>query len=74
MQITSPMRPQLTGEQAAQFQYLEVLKRTGRAGAEIIDPWDPLADPFMSGHMTVAPDYHVEGNVAIGAVDTDRKS
>lgn len=49
-------RPRLSDEQAAQVTRAEVLRRTGAAGAERADPWDPaprLPDP---GHdLLVAP-------------------
>ena len=68
MQTTSPKRPQLTREQAEQFHYLEVLKRTGPAGAEYLDPWDPLQDSFMIDGGAVVPDYRVAGDGEIGVL------
>ncbi|MEO8102672.1 MAG: pectinesterase family protein [Betaproteobacteria bacterium] len=55
-------RPQLTAVQAAAYGYAEVLKYTGTADREIIDPWDPLADPLSSG-AALAPDYVVDTTV-----------
>lgn len=55
----SHTRPQLTAEQAEKFHYLEVMKYTGRAGAERVDPWDPKADLFMCGLQSPQPDYVV---------------
>lgn len=53
--------PQLTAVQAEAYSYTEVLKYTGAAGHEKIDPWDPLADPIASGEP-VKPDYTVDAN------------
>ena len=58
----SVARPQLNAEQARYFHYSEVLKYTGRAGAECLDPWDPKADLFMKGEASVIPDYTVSKN------------
>ncbi|WP_319519540.1 pectinesterase family protein [uncultured Martelella sp.] len=55
----SDARPQLSAAEAAKFHYAEVLKYTGRAGAETIDPWDPKADTFMCGNAKVRADYTV---------------
>ncbi|TFW25305.1 pectin lyase fold-containing protein [Duganella callida] len=52
-------RPQLTLEQAKQFSYSEVLKYVGKAGAETVDPWDPLSDPLAKG-AAFKPDYIVD--------------
>lgn len=68
MQIPSPMRPQLTREQAEQFHYIEVMKRTGPAGAERIDPWDPLADPVMSEMNAITPNIRVLANDESGTL------
>lgn len=68
MQTMSPKRPQLTPEQAAQFHYLEVMKRTGPAGAERVDPWDPLSDPFMRKDAEVTPHYHLKADGPVGAL------
>ena len=55
----SDERPQLSAAEAARFHHLEVLKYTGRAGCEQVDPWDPKADAFMNGAADVEPDYRV---------------
>ncbi|WP_176084174.1 pectinesterase family protein [Martelella sp. HB161492] len=61
----SSTRPHLTDEQALRYHYLEVMKYTGRAGAERVDPWDPKADTFMAGKSAVEPDFRVgEGGLA----------
>ncbi|MET0322406.1 MAG: pectinesterase family protein [Duganella sp.] len=52
-------RPQLTPEQAKHYAYGEVLKYTGPAGQERVDPWDPLADPLAKGAV-FTPDYVVD--------------
>lgn len=52
-------RPQLTPAQAGNYSYQEVLKYSGTAGNETIDPWDPLADPLATG-ATLKPDYTVD--------------
>jgi pectinesterase len=52
-------RPQLTAAQVKQFSIAEVLKTTGRAGAEKTDPWNPLADPLAQGAVFRA-DYTVD--------------
>lgn len=50
---------QLTAEQAKRYSYSEVLKYVGAAGAETIDPWDPLSDPLAKGAV-FTPDYIVD--------------
>ncbi|MES2074762.1 MAG: pectinesterase family protein [Pseudomonadota bacterium] len=52
-------RPQLSAEQARGFAYAEVLKHVGPAGAERVDPWDPLRDPLASG-AGFSADYTVD--------------
>ena len=52
-------RPQLTAEQARHYAYGEVLKYVGPAGAERVDPWDPLKDPLARG-TAFTPDYVVD--------------
>lgn len=37
-------RPQLTADQARRYDYLEVLNTVGKAGQELVDPWDPMQD------------------------------
>jgi pectin methylesterase-like acyl-CoA thioesterase len=50
-------RPQLSAQQAQAYSYAEVLKYTGKAGEERLDPWDPLAETTMS---SPPPDYIVD--------------
>ncbi len=52
-------RPQLTTDQARDYAYAEVLKRTGTGPQERIDPWDPLTDPLATGAV-LKPDYAVD--------------
>lgn len=52
-------RPQLSEAQAKRYTIAEVLKTTGRAGAEKTDPWNPLADPLAQGAAFTA-DYIVD--------------
>lgn len=52
-------RPQLTPQQASRYAYGEVLKYVGLAGAETVDPWDPLSDPLARG-AAFTPDYVVD--------------
>ncbi|TWI64249.1 pectinesterase [Pseudoduganella lurida] len=40
-------RPVVSADVAQRFAIAEVLKTTGRAGSEITDPWNPLADPLV---------------------------
>jgi pectin methylesterase-like acyl-CoA thioesterase len=54
-------RPQLTAAQAQGYSITEVLKTVGAAGKEVIDPWDPLADPLATGAAFKA-DYVVDLN------------
>ena len=55
------MRPQLTAAQAQAYSIAEVFKTVGEAGKEVIDPWDPLADPLAQGAPFKA-DYLVDLN------------
>ncbi len=50
-------RPQLAD--ARRFAIAEVLKTTGRAGAEKTDPWNPLADP-LARNAAFQADYTVD--------------
>lgn len=52
-------RPQLTASEASHYSYSEVLKYTGVAGHETIDPWDPLSDQLTSDAIP-KPDYIVD--------------
>ena len=52
-------RPQLSAAQAAAYSYAEVLKYTGTAGSETVDPWDPLSDSLMADVLP-SPDYTVD--------------
>lgn len=52
-------RPQLSAADAGRYAIAEVLKTTGRAGAEQTDPWNPLADPLAQGAVFRA-DYTVD--------------
>lgn len=42
-------RAAISAEQAKRYTIAEVLKTTGRAGSEVTDPWNPLADPLARG-------------------------
>nr|WP_272211795.1 pectinesterase family protein [Marinicella sp. W31]MDC2877684.1 pectinesterase family protein [Marinicella sp. W31] len=55
----SDARPELSVAEAAKYHYLPVLKYSGRAGAETVDPWDPKADAFMCGNAKARADYTV---------------
>jgi polygalacturonase len=52
-------RPQLTADQAKRYDYLEVLKTVGKAGQEMIDPWDPLKD-VLAKNSQLPVDYVVD--------------
>ncbi|WUR12522.1 pectinesterase family protein [[Empedobacter] haloabium] len=52
-------RPQLPAAIGKKISIAEVLKTTGRAGSEVTDPWDPLADPLAQGAAFQA-DYVVD--------------
>ena len=52
-------RPQLNPSQAAYYSYQEVLKYTGAAGKEVVDPWDPLSDKLLFD-TTPESDYVVD--------------
>ncbi|HEX7643593.1 MAG TPA: pectinesterase family protein [Burkholderiaceae bacterium] len=52
-------RPQLDAKQAQAYSYEEVLKYTGAAGKEVIDPWNPLSDKLLSADA-IKPDYVVD--------------
>jgi len=65
----APRRPQLSAEQARSYDYREVLRTTGRAGAEVLDPWDPLADPLAQGAQFRA-DYTVDAAAHADGVKT----
>lgn len=67
----APRRPQLSAEQARSYDYREVLKYTGRAGEETLDPWDPLADPLALGAGFRA-DYTVDAATQADGVKTFR--
>lgn len=54
-------RPQLSKEQAKAYGITEVLQYAGPPGKEVIDRWDPLADPLTSGAPFRA-DYEVDLN------------
>lgn len=56
----SATRPVLTGTQAADYTYAKVLAKTGTAGAETNDPWDPLADTCMTGTISGTANYTVD--------------
>lgn len=62
-------RPQLSAEQASSYGYREVLKYTGRAGGETLDPWDPLADP-LARDASFKPDYMVDASAQADGVKT----
>jgi pectinesterase len=55
-------RPQLSATQAAAYSYTDVLKYSGIAGSETLDPWDPLSDPLVSNALP-SPDYTVDPTV-----------
>jgi polygalacturonase len=54
-------RPQLELSQAKRYEYGEVLKYVGLAGAERADPWDPLSDPLAKG-TAYTPRYTVDSS------------
>ena len=60
--VAATVRPQLPPAIGRQVTIAEVLKTTGRAGSEITDPWDPLADPLAQGASFKA-DYIVDAAV-----------
>lgn len=61
------IRPQLPTDARKKLSMLEVLKTTGRAGSEITDPWDPLADPLAKGAAFKA-DYIVDAGAKADGV------
>ncbi|MBI5257744.1 MAG: hypothetical protein HY855_14670 [Burkholderiales bacterium] len=61
-----PQRPQLSAAQAARYQRQLVLGWAGEAGALQPDPWDPLADPVITGSAPPALHYRVEPAAADG--------
>ncbi len=52
-------RPQLRPDQAKQYAMSQVLRTTGVAGKEVVDPWDPVTQEIAT---PVKPDYLVDGN------------
>lgn len=62
--VGSATRPVLTAAQAANYTYAKVLTKTGTAGSETDDPWDPLADAFMAGTQTVTANYTADAALA----------
>jgi polygalacturonase len=62
-------RPQLTAQQALAYSYAEVLKTTGKAGQERLDPWDPLADALVTNAApSPSPDYMVDASSSAAGV------
>ncbi|MCG2583765.1 pectinesterase family protein [Massilia sp. TS11] len=57
------LRPQLSVGAGKKIAPAEVLKYVGTAGAERVDPWDPLADPLASG-ARFTPDMVVDTSAA----------
>ena len=57
--VPSDVRPQLPPEIGRQVTIANVLRTTGRAGSETVDPWDPLADPLAQDTVFKA-DYIVD--------------
>jgi polygalacturonase len=60
-------RPQLSAEQARAYDYREVLKYVGPVGSERVAPWDPLADPLVTG-ARLTPDYTVDARALADGV------
>jgi len=60
-------RPQLSAEQAKAYEVREVLKWVGTVGAERVDPWNPLADPLVTG-AAFTPDYTVDAGARVDGV------
>jgi len=59
LSVRTTVRPQLAPSEAAAHSYAEVLKYAGTVDKEIVDPWNPLADPLASGEES-KPDYVVD--------------
>lgn len=68
--VSTAIRPQLTSTQAANYSYASVLRTTGTAGSETDDPWDPLADAFMTGDSPVTPNYTVDASITANTSST----
>lgn len=62
-------RPQLTQEQAKLFGYREVLKMTGKAGQEVLDPWDPKND-ILTKEIELPIDYIVDLKIIANGTTT----
>lgn len=54
-------RPQLSAEQAQLYSIEQVLRSTGAAGHEVIDPWNPLQDSLVN-NAALPVDYTVDAN------------
>lgn len=59
------LRPQLSDEQASEFSPDKVLRLTGLAGNERVDPWEPWVDDFMAGRAEGAATYTVKNGGAL---------
>ena len=55
--MANVLRPQLTKVQAVEYSAANVLRCTGVAGDETVDPWCPWLDEFMAGQVVCDPDY-----------------
>ncbi|MBC3875810.1 pectinesterase family protein [Undibacterium flavidum] len=56
-------RPQLSAEQAKLYAIEQVLRTTGAAGKEIVDPWNPLQDDLVT-KTDLPVDYIVDANAS----------
>ena len=61
VKVPSNFRPQLNAEQAKLYSIAQVLRTTGAAGKEVIDPWNPLNDDLVN-KTDLPVDYVVDVN------------
>lgn len=54
-------RPQLTSDQAKLYSIEQVLRTTGLAGKEVVDPWNPMQDDLVT-KTDFPADYVVDAN------------